>query len=438
MDDGKLVPVVPSALHEGKDEMNFAEFPLGVISKRSDPAVKTLVFVDKITDRRTGEVVNRKLTITGADAYGLPTSTDDEVLLALIQITKLQGFTDRKVYFSRYQLIRLLGWPVNGQSYQRIKQALDRWLGITLNYENAWREQSTKSWQNEGFHVLERVKTDAGETAATRPKPDPGQAAFEFASSFFVWNEVVFKSFVTGNIKGLDFAFLMSLESAISRRLYRFLDKRFHKLNRLEFDLNTLAFEKIAMSRNTPTGDLKRQINSAIDELVSTGFLKALPKDERFRKEKAGEWHVIFERAGSTERIQSKSSQVDLTLDDELSPTELALIEAGVKRDKAQDLASRFPVEKVQEKLEVLSYLLERKSSQVERNPAGFLIRSIEEDYAAPRGFVTSAQRKKRLDVEKRNREQQTLATRNQEETIRARNAEIEALYDSYWASLSP
>ena len=58
---------------------------------------KTLVFEDKVFDRQHGEVVTRKLTVTGSDAYGLPTAVDDEVLVALLQLTKLDGFRDPKV-----------------------------------------------------------------------------------------------------------------------------------------------------------------------------------------------------------------------------------------------------------------------------------------------------------------------------------------------------
>lgn len=39
---------------------------------------------------------------------GLPTARDDEVILGLLQLSKLEHFADRKVHFSRYQLLQLL------------------------------------------------------------------------------------------------------------------------------------------------------------------------------------------------------------------------------------------------------------------------------------------------------------------------------------------
>jgi plasmid replication initiation protein len=440
--DGILVPSIPAILHDGRDEMNFAEFPLGIISKRADPSQKTLIFEDKIRDQITGQTINRKLTITGSDAFGLPTSTDDEVLLGLIQFSKLQGFADRKVYFTRYQLIRLLGWSINGQSYERIDQALNRWLGVSLYYDNAWRDKHSKSWMDEKFHILEHVKIDRGENERTKPKPEPGQAAFEFASSSFTWNEVVFKSFEAGNVKALDFAFVMALNSAISRRLYRFLDKRFHKINRLEFDLKTLAYEKIAMSRNTPIGDLKRQIGAAVKELEETGFLKPLTKEERFRKERAGEWRIVLEKMPKGEALQTHQAdeqpEIDLPKTAEaLSPAGQMLVAAGVTPAKAKKLAEKFSAGLIQEKLEVLSHLVAKNAPQVATNPAGFLIRSIEEGYENPRGFESTSQKKAKEDSKKARLAKAQEAQKQREDLVRAKNEEQENLIAGFWDSFT-
>jgi len=45
-----------------RDEMNLAEFPLTLLSTRSDPKIKTLEFKDQIRSR-TGETINREWTI---------------------------------------------------------------------------------------------------------------------------------------------------------------------------------------------------------------------------------------------------------------------------------------------------------------------------------------------------------------------------------------
>ena len=74
---------------EGKDELNLAEFPLAVISSRPQPDIKTLCFEDRIWDMSRSEMVTRKLIITASDEYGLPTALDEEVILGLVQLSKL-------------------------------------------------------------------------------------------------------------------------------------------------------------------------------------------------------------------------------------------------------------------------------------------------------------------------------------------------------------
>ena len=110
---------MPSRNNDGRDELNLAEFPLCALAHRLRPDQKTLRFEDRLFDKQRGELITRQLTITGSDAYGLPTALDDEVLLGLIQLTRLRDFDDRKVPFTRHQLLGILGWRNDSKSYAR-------------------------------------------------------------------------------------------------------------------------------------------------------------------------------------------------------------------------------------------------------------------------------------------------------------------------------
>src|SRR5215831_15791726 len=94
-----------------RDELNFAEFPLASVSTSLPKDQKTLEFTDEIFDRSANQRVQRKLTITASDKYGLPTATDDEVILGLIQLSGKSDFANRRVFFTRYELLKLLNWP---------------------------------------------------------------------------------------------------------------------------------------------------------------------------------------------------------------------------------------------------------------------------------------------------------------------------------------
>src|SRR5271154_1769796 len=113
----------------GRDELNLAEFPLTALAHRVSADCKELVYQDQIRDQNSGEFIPRKLTITGDTKYGLPTSLDDDVIVALIHMTKeANNFTTRTVPFSRMAVVELLGWPRNGQSLRRLDDSLNRWL----------------------------------------------------------------------------------------------------------------------------------------------------------------------------------------------------------------------------------------------------------------------------------------------------------------------
>ena len=106
-----------------RDEMNFAEFPISSVSDTIPVGQKTLVFQDRIFDRGKQSQTTRTLTISGSEMFGLPTALDDEVLLGLIQLSHARRFEEKKVYFTRYQLIRLLDWRNESKSYERISES---------------------------------------------------------------------------------------------------------------------------------------------------------------------------------------------------------------------------------------------------------------------------------------------------------------------------
>ena len=88
-----LFPDLITSYREGRDELNLAEFPISAIGTRLDPSVKTILFQDAAFDKSTGETITRKLTITASDQYGLPTAPDDEILLGLLQLSRIQNFS---------------------------------------------------------------------------------------------------------------------------------------------------------------------------------------------------------------------------------------------------------------------------------------------------------------------------------------------------------
>jgi hypothetical protein len=328
-----------------------------------------------------------------------------------------------------------LGWPRSGQSYRRIEEALHRWVGVVLMYENAWWDNAAKSWVDENFHVLDNVtlydrerrrpasragragKVDRGGTARADKAPLP--------LSSFRWNEVIFQSFQSGNLKQLDLEFYLSLRLPTTKRMFRFLDKRFYRRMRLDFDLRTLACEHIGMSRSYAPTELKRRLKPALEELEQHGFLEPLTPEERYSYVKRGCWRIIFIRGRVTQAEPSPSEQTPELIE--------ALKARGVGAKTAADLVGAHPTSRIQTKIEVFDWLLRNEDKRVGKNPAGYLVASIRADYQAPGDFISAEAEAKvqeadrAADVAKRQEQQRV---RDESYRVQSREADLLAVWE--------
>ena len=372
----------PQRARISRDEMNLAEFPLTVLSTRTGSSQKTLEFKD-ILHGKNGELLERSWIITGADKFGLPTSSDDEVLLGLLKLTVDDGFRDRKVHFTRYELLRILRWTTEGRSYQRLQKALDRLTGVKIKATNAFYDNEVRSHSTKHFGIVDAYEINDGRTLD--PKP-----------SFFTWSDVIFNSFKVGYIKKLDLDFYLDLKSAVSKRLYRFLDKHFWYKSKLEISLFTLAHEKIGVSRNYQfASSLRQQLDPAFDELKSLGFLSGYEYDGKGK----GTVVRIF-AASAVPRICTsqpaaavnagaispaiESDEAQSSLERQVSQL---LLERGIKTSQIEKLVKGKPVTDLKRMILITSHfdnLVSAKSHLVSKSPVGFLYRAIEN----PQHFV--------------------------------------------------
>lgn len=313
----------------GRDEMNLAEFPLSVVGKRAPGNAKTLHFQDEVWDRSKKAYVPRKLTITGSDLLGLPTSLDDEVLLGCVQLTKESEFGNRKVRFTRYELMDRIGWKQDGKNYRRISESLDRWAGTLIISDKAFWDKGGQCWVKDSFNVLDRVILSDHEDG-----DGPGSRR---RRSSFIWGDFMWKSFQAGNLKELDFDFWLSLNSPVAKRLYRLLDKRFYNRKVVTFDLHRLAQEKVGLSRKMHTGQIKEKLKPAHEELNERGVCRT-----EYIKRGSGKWDVVYGDLRQGKELPAPP-------DNDLSLIEL-LADRGVKN--GSELVGKYSMERILEAVE--------------------------------------------------------------------------------------
>lgn len=350
---------------ESRDEMNLAEMPIAALSRKVEPGVKSLTFTDTIIV--DGIPKKRTITITGSEKWGLPTAKDEDVVTGLLLLSFEQGFKSPRVQFSVYDFIHKLDWPYSGQSYKRIKDALRRIAGVTLE-TNGWWDNEAKAYRTRIFHIIDQVTISGIDDSRS--------------NSEFTWSETLFASIKANNIKLLNFSLLRELKSQIAKRLFRLLDKRFYRNNQVRYNLIELCHEKIGLSRKMQyKSKLIEKLSPAIEELKNVGMLEKVeyPGEEIiFFKNKS---YQQFKRTSKVEdKIESQPIGIELTK---------ALLDRGVDRKWATKYlagASSEEYARVNNLIHYFDYLMKGNRAEI-RSPGGFLRTMLEESWTIPPGF---------------------------------------------------
>ena len=426
-----------SPLESAVDELNLAEFPLAAISDRFLDGTKTVVLEDAVFDREQNKFLPRRLTLSGSDRYGLPTSKDDDVLLACIQLSRLNEFATRDVSFSRYEILRLLGWADESRNYERIATSLRRWKGLSIFSDRAFYDHEQKSWVNRDFGVFDNLVIYRREVIQGKAAP---------GCSRFVWNDVLFRSFQSGYLKQLDWNLYCRLTSPVAKRLYRFLDKRFYHSNRVEIDLLELGLRKVRLAASYNTAQMKRTLLKGIEELERVWELKPRLPEERFRKDSMGKWLVIFERRAKRSRESISPSAVSAITSLSTPPLsqpainpqnlERELVKRGIGPASAEELSLSQPSNRIREMLELYDWYNSRGQP---RGP-GFLVQSIKNPAAItlPPGFESSVQRLERQQSrEAQKQAESNVRTKRERLALRKQNSRQRA-FMAFWEAMSP
>ncbi len=292
----------------GRDEMNMVEFPFGPITAGEK---ETFEVEHPVFDKTLNREVNRKLLITGSDAFGLPRPIDDQVLMGMKALTYQSGFNSRRVTFSRYQLCRILGWPTDGRTYQRLEEAFDRIAGTTLKFKDSWWDKGESEWKSKTFHLIEEVEL-CSRDRLDRARMKTKQSTQALCS--FVWGDVIWKSFQDGYMKKLDMEMWRKISSRgrkeVPLRLYRILDKRFYRQKYVRFSVRQLCVGTLGISRDYAPSQMVRIIERAVDWLVECNFLREV----RISSGRNGELEATFIKADSWSKRENATKKPEQRL----------------------------------------------------------------------------------------------------------------------------
>jgi hypothetical protein len=401
-------------LLSGKDEMNLAEFPFASLRKQGDDR-ETIVYEGWATDEQ-GRRYQQKWIVRGLAEIGLPTEYDERVFVALMAVTATQGFESRKVSFSMYQILKIMGVGDRQKDYENLERALERLVGVTISSKDSFwdNEKKKRITTATAFHIIDKFWLRHREL-------DEEVREEEGVAAYITWGEDIWRSFQAGYLKSLDLQFFYSLESPLARRLYRFLDKRMQYRDQYEIDIFELS-NRLGMVRYRWPADVKAKLQPAFHELMATGFLLSaevvkvssytrvhfvrapreapdlalgsLPPElparpvraSRSRREPAGALPAPRLPAPDESAAEPASQPTRPLPGAQADDPAALLIGLGLSPQIAQRLARRYRAEHLLEKIDYLAFLQATQPQQV-KNPRGWLRRAIEEDYGPPDGY---------------------------------------------------
>jgi hypothetical protein len=152
-----------------------------------------------------------------------------------------------------------------------------------------------------------------------------------------------------------------------------------------------------------------------------------------------------FAKRGGPVTLEVEPLDVDLRgLASSLPPTGPAapalvteLTDRGVTKTTAAELVQQHLTDRIAQKIEVFDWLVEKKDRRIARSPAGYLVKSITDDYAAPKGFLSRADREQREHTRKAS-EREAVEKRRQEREQEERDQAEQKAIAAYWDSLTP
>jgi len=345
------------------DEFNLATFPISVLDKKAQSSKEPLQFNDTIT--WNGERVDRMWKVFPHPEKGFPGPIDDDVMMALLELTREQGGSKR-VFFSRYDLLKRLGWPINATYYTRLETSFKKLAAVRVEAINAFGDRARKRFVNMGLTFIQEWKLNSETRGGEK-------------SSYILWSDRIADSINQELTRYLDATFYFEeLTSAIERRLFRYLDNYFdNKQFSLVLNVRDLSHEHLGVSRQYKyISQVMQRLEPALNTLVEKGYLESWLL--------SGETLYVYKRPDFGARLQlalpflAACEPAGPDASSDIRVLERLLVERGVVAPVAARLCSDDSADQRDRIDRAIRYLDgELAAGKRFANPGGFLVSLI-------------------------------------------------------------
>lgn len=264
----------------------------------------------------------------------------------------------------------------------------------------------------------------------------------------------VFISVINGAMtRPLDYDYLKSLPPA-PQRFYELLSYQMYAALLYDRSRARLVYSDLCahapQTRHVDWEKVRSQMNKIHRPHLQSGYIAKVSSEPAIDHDGRPDW-IFFYQPGFKARAEFRSfakrggpNKLEVEpLEPEqplagLAITELEgeLIRRGVSPAAAAELVRQHGEEKIQAQIERVDWLLEKKPGKI-NEPGGYLVEAIKNDYAAPKGFVSAAERQRRAEA-RLAKDRQAAEERRRQHEQEAGDQERRRRADAHWQSLTP
>lgn len=339
------------------------------------------------------------------------------------------------------ELCRELGMAETGGNTNQIKKSLFQNALAGITAKTVYRDTDGTE------KTLEAVFTRYSVILTGEKLPDGRKAE----AVYVLLNEIFMQVLNGAMTRPLDYEYLRSLSPA-PQRFYELLSYQMYAALKYDRPRAKLTYSDFCahapQTRHTDWERVRSQMNKVHRPHKESGYILQVDFQQttdangqpdwimlyRPGPKAQGEFRAFTKRGGPTVLEMEPAETPALPLDVGTTELERELIRRGVTPASASNLVRDHAEAKIQAQMERLDWIAEKKPSQVE-DQAAYLVGAIRGDYAAPKGFVSKAEKQRRLEA-KQAKDRQAADERRLKQQQEARERERDRQAAAYWDSL--
>jgi len=377
-----------------QDSINFAVHPFSLPNQRLAKATGEIYFEEALKDRRGNLVLdenNRPIiskwrvsaTAEEGDEGVLPYGDDQKTLVVSGYLVLKNGDLDTgDFHFSSANFLRLVGKdPQDGRSYEWLRNSFTRLRRAVLRAEYIFYNPEIGEYIRtlKDSNLISYIELYS---LADRRKRIGKQLPLPMNRAILgkpLLNDLRNNLSVT-----FDIEFFRSLKYPLSESIYRFFNVSFEEIQDNNYCFKEDLFfwaSRLGISATQYPSYIQRVLWNAHQELKEKGYLAGEPVIE---KDMDSRYYIIY-----TLNRRAKHRPLDPNL---YSPLTQELVKRGVNLTTCLRMMRTWPESRIREKIEYFDFERRRQGESIR---SAWLVKAIEENYTAPEGFASKAEREK-------------------------------------------